>query len=120
MAFAFQYAPQTGDLIARIGPVAGEDALYDALMGPLHLPGYFGRNLDALYDCLRDLSRLKCARLVLIHDALPAMGIDRLRSYLEVLLDAMEEADSPRFQVILPAETRRLIAALEPNKVDTP
>ena len=36
--------------------VTGWDALYDQLSADLTLPGWFGRNLDALYDCLTDLN----------------------------------------------------------------
>ena len=32
------------------------DELYDRLASELALPEWFGRNLDALYDCLTDLS----------------------------------------------------------------
>ena len=28
---------------------------HDYLMKALHLPDYYGRNLDALYDCLTDM-----------------------------------------------------------------
>lgn len=38
-----------GDLIS------GWDPLYDQLSRNLNLPEWFGRNLDALYDCLTDL-----------------------------------------------------------------
>lgn len=31
------------------------DALYDRLAADLEFPEWFGRNLDALYDCLTDL-----------------------------------------------------------------
>lgn len=34
--------------------IAGWDALYDQLSKDLDLPQWFGRNLDALYDCLTD------------------------------------------------------------------
>ncbi len=32
------------------------DAAYDVISRELSLPEYFGRNLDALYDCLTELS----------------------------------------------------------------
>ncbi len=32
--------------------ISGWDALYDQLSEELALPEWFGRNLDALYDCL--------------------------------------------------------------------
>lgn len=38
------------------GDLASRDALYDFLGERLALPAYFGRNLDALYDVLTELS----------------------------------------------------------------
>ena len=32
------------------------DAIYDHLQAELAFPDYFGRNLDALHDCLTDIS----------------------------------------------------------------
>ncbi len=32
------------------------DAIYDYLAAELRFPAYFGRNLDALHDCLTDIS----------------------------------------------------------------
>lgn len=37
---------------ARLGSA---DAVYDYLRQELSLPPYFGRNLDALHDCLTDI-----------------------------------------------------------------
>jgi hypothetical protein len=46
----------------------------DAIAEALSFPSYFGRNLDALYDCLVDLSWLPAGEHVLIWP-----GSDRLR-----------------------------------------
>ena len=35
--------------------IQSREALHDALARELHLPEWYGRNLDALYDCLGDL-----------------------------------------------------------------
>ena len=35
--------------------ITGWDMLYDQLSADLSLPEWFGRNLDARYDCLTDL-----------------------------------------------------------------
>ncbi len=40
-----------------------------AIAGALSFPGYFGANLDALYDCLTDLSWLPTGEHVLIWSA---------------------------------------------------
>ncbi len=62
-----------------------------ALTEALRLPDYFGRNWDALTDCLRDLSWLPPGRITLIHDSLPALSQVELHTYVHVLADAMED-----------------------------
>lgn len=65
--------------------------LLAAIASALSFPSYFGRNLDALYDCLTDLSWLPEGEHVLIwespstlRDAHPA----DFRAIVDVLLDA--------------------------------
>ena len=45
------------------------DAVYDYLQGELSFPAWFGRNLDALHDCLTDIG--EPTRLVLTGTAGP-------------------------------------------------
>lgn len=35
--------------------IKNKEMLHDALATSLHFPDWYGRNLDALYDCLTDL-----------------------------------------------------------------
>ena len=37
-----------------LSDIKDKDALHGRLQGALMLPDYYGRNLDALYDCLTD------------------------------------------------------------------
>lgn len=57
------------------------DAVYDYLSEELRLPPYFGRNLDALHDCLTDLS--SPTRLVLTGTSSPCG-----QRFIRVLRDA--------------------------------
>lgn len=80
------------DFVAVLpGAVGDREQLFDALEAVLNLPGYFGRNWDALMDCLRDFHWLEPRRIVLVHTALPDLPEDQLRLYLEVLRDAVAE-----------------------------
>ena len=53
------------------------EELHDALTQGLHLPSYFGRNLDALFDCLTDCPEALTVRLLhrdLLEDRLGRRG----------------------------------------------
>lgn len=53
---------------------AGKRALLDALASALRFPATFGRNWDALADCLGDLSWLPPGGLVLLWDGADALA----------------------------------------------
>jgi Barstar (barnase inhibitor) len=55
-------------------------------------PPYFGRNWDALLDCLRDFSWTKRKRIVITHNDLPLVNrVDELRVYLDILKTAVKD-----------------------------
>ena len=61
-----------------------------ALTTALALPDYFGRNWDALWDCITDLGWRAEPRLVLVHEDVPALDDDDLTIYVRLLRDAVE------------------------------
>ncbi|MBK1786469.1 barstar family protein [Prauserella cavernicola] len=83
----------------------------DAIAVALSFPDYFGRNLDALYDCLTDLGWLPSGEHVLIWVASDVLKQADPRSYLavhSVLSDAQralapggERRDSRTLTVVL-------------------
>lgn len=88
MAFHYgSYSPPRGAIVARIpAGVTSKKALLEALAQGLGLPGHFGRNWDALEESLREFSWAHGARdIAIVHDALPALPEQDLRTYLEVL-----------------------------------
>ena len=74
-------------------------ALLTAIGRELRFPSYYGRNLDALEECLNDLSWLPAGEVVLIWDGADALRQTDPRGHrvlLEVLAAAMEStADGP-------------------------
>ena len=76
--------------------MSGRQAAHQHLAERLSFPGYYGRNLDALYDCLTE--RTADTRLELRH--VPALEA-ALGDYAGALLDTLRDAarDNPRLQV---------------------
>ena len=70
--------------------IVGHDGLMDGLDDALALPSYFGRNWNALLDCLRDLHWRTEVAVLLVHEELPTLTDAELELYLEVLADAVE------------------------------
>ena len=68
-------------ILCDFARLAAADAVYDFLQAELSLPPYFGRNLDALHDCLTDVSAP--TRLVLTGAADPCA-----KAFLPVFRDA--------------------------------
>ena len=76
-------------------------AVHDHLAEQLHLPDYYGRNLDALYDLLTE--RDTPLRLVVQHrDVL----LTWLGEYGTALCQTLEDADraNPGLQVLFPLD----------------
>ena len=99
--------------------------LFDELTNIFNFPdNYFGRNFDALSDCLSDFYGINQKRIILIHRDLPFLEVRDLKIYLNVLLDAIEdwkewalnprsiELPSHEFEVIFPVATKTIIKEL--------
>ena len=73
-------------------------AAHTHLAQRLELPGYYGRNLDALYDMLTGLGP---DTEIILED--PAAVIDNLGRYGEAMLSTMQEAteDNPNLTVTI-------------------
>jgi RNAse (barnase) inhibitor barstar len=73
-------------------------AALDAFAAALSFPAYFGRNLDALLDCLVDRSWLPAGEHVLIWshpDVLAAADPTAYRGIVSVLTDALARDSHP-------------------------
>ena len=76
--------------------ISSRDALHDLLAAKLSLPDYYGRNLDALYDCLTEIGE---DTVIAVYEAEDAGLMDGyMRRFRMVLRDAEEE--NPHLAVV--------------------
>ena len=61
---------------------------HDALADAHSFPDYYGRNLDALHDCLTDLDD---TQLVITDCSLPARAMEKWPGFLSVFFDSAAE-----------------------------
>ena len=73
--------------VARIdlAGVAEKGALLDRISSALQFPGWFGRNWDALEDCLSDLSWSKARGHVLLFENGKELGAPDSKTLIEIL-----------------------------------
>ena len=94
------------------------ETLFSILSKELKFPSYFGRNWNALNDCLHDFSWTDIFQITVVHRDIPALGTDNTRIYLDVLADCVEvwkPGKDHQLRVVFPLSQKVAIleAALE-------
>ncbi len=92
VARALAEAQGRGALAHLVGSVTSTADALDAIGAALRFPAWYGRNLDALYDCLVDLSWQPDGEHVLVwagHRQLEVADPEGYRAVLAVLDDAV-------------------------------
>ncbi|MER6678514.1 barstar family protein [Streptomyces sp. NPDC000983] len=90
-----------------------EPSTCDAFARAIGFPGHFGRNWDALVDCLDDLhghAAGKAGIAVIVHGADTLLGADHLRVFVSVLCQAADRANT---EVDPDGEPRGIPAVIE-------
>ena len=67
--------------------IASKDALFDIFAEKLSFPEYFGRNWDAWWECLYDLSWLNVNKIEIVNIDIPLSDLHDKKIYLDLLLD---------------------------------
>jgi RNAse (barnase) inhibitor barstar len=105
-SIALAQARARGAIAHVFGPVTSKVEALDAIGSALKFPSWYGRNLDALYDCLIDLSWQPAGEHVLIwtgYGELEATDPDGYRAVVAVLDDAAAASSERPLSVLLAA-----------------
>ncbi|HEY2762659.1 MAG TPA: barstar family protein [Pseudonocardiaceae bacterium] len=97
-------ARDRGALTHLVAPVTSKAGALDEIGSALDCPSWYGRNLDALYDCLTDLSWLPDGEHVLVwagHRLLATADPVSYRDVLQVLDDAVAAGPGRPLLVVL-------------------
>jgi len=89
--------------------------LLDALAFTLAFPDYFGRNWNALADCLGDFSWSEGKDIILIHSDLPRIPSSDLNYYLDVLREADNDwggEEEYSFTVMFPLDVKQEVESV--------
>ncbi|MGH3784516.1 MAG: barstar family protein [Pseudonocardiaceae bacterium] len=103
-ARALEQARARGALAHLLGPVTSKAEALDAIGTALNFPAWYGRNLDALEDCLADLSWQPAGEHVLIwtgYRQLEAADPDGYHAIVAVLNDATAAGSGRPLSVLL-------------------
>lgn len=68
--------------------IRSEAEFHEIIAAKLHLPAYYGANLDALYDCLTSVSRKTTLNLIGVNAMLRELG-----PFARAALNMMERAE---------------------------
>lgn len=98
--------------------IASKPDLLAALARALGFPLHFGHNWDALEESLREFSWAKGSKsIALVHEGLPRLAEDDLRTYLEILAASIagvrQAKDAvPALQAVFPRSASKEIDRL--------
>jgi Barstar (barnase inhibitor) len=116
-ALLFESSPA---FLVRIDPqIVRSEELLNALYFSLWLPGYFGFNWNALYDCLCDLSWIPYQKIILVHSCMPKIPNSDLKAYLEVLRDSvlsLQANEVRKLEVVFPLAEQAQVQTILSNK----
>lgn len=75
--------------VVHIPKINGIKHLFEELSEKLRFPSYFGRNRDAVNDCLSDLMWLDEKDIVIVHDSTVNLNEKDFYIYMDILHDTM-------------------------------
>ncbi len=75
--------------VGIISKVDSENELFEGLAKALDFPNYFGKNWNAVNDCLCDFSWIEDKNIALVHTSIADLEDELLIIYIDILIEAI-------------------------------
>jgi RNAse (barnase) inhibitor barstar len=114
-----EYTDENGFVAILEAGLRTQHDLFKEISQKLNFPSYFGYNMDALSDCLRDLSWICNYKVVIVHSDVPNIEVHELRTYLEVLDDAVSDwngDETHSLEIFFPVHAASYLHMLRANQ----
>lgn len=102
--------------------VVDENVVFELYSKKLNMPAYFGKNWNALYDCLTDMDFCRGNDVIIYHQDMPFKGnVVKIKLYIELLLDVVRnwlEFPEHKFYVYFPESCRLELAHIVDSRED--
>lgn len=76
--------------VGIIANMNSEKELFEGLAKAFDFPNYFGKNWNALNDCLNDFSWIVERNIALVHTSITDLSDEILEIYVDILISAIE------------------------------
>lgn len=98
--------------VAHMSKINGVEHLFDELSEKLRFPNYFGRNWDAVNDCLNDFMWIEEKNIVIVHDSSISLNEKDFDIYVDILHDTilslLSDTDHT-LRVVFPTDYKEII-----------
>lgn len=95
-----EYTPSASPIILDFAVCKTYDDLYNVISAAFDFPDFFGKNLDALWDCMKDYCEKGTQVIIKGSELIPYNLKDTFAEILEVFNDIHKRTPSITFDVI--------------------
>ncbi len=95
-----EHTPTISPIILDFAGCRTSDDLYNVISTAFDFPDFFGKNLDALWDCMKDYCEKEAQIIIKGSKVIPYNLKDTFAQILEVFIDVHKRTPSISFEIV--------------------